>query len=190
MKRKITLTTIEWLHYIVFISLICILLIPILFNKKTESVPETSSEVEISTETTTTSTNTTTTKKTAKKVVKTTTKKKTTSKSTKKINIKYNRQEVINYTYQRVVARWGEDQWDAVYNIVSHESGWNPNDWNKKSTACGLFQACPCSKTVKNGYKDYYTNWKTQVEWGLDYIQVKYKTPKNAWKHWKQHGNY
>ena len=138
---------------------------------------------------TTSSTNTTTTKKTTKNVVKTT-KKTTTKVSKSKINISYNRQEVIDYTHEQVVKRWGEKEWNATYQIAMHESGFSPNSWNKKTTACGVFQACPCKKTVKNGYKDYYTNWKTQVDWGLDYIQIKYKTPSKAWEYWQKHQSY
>ena len=143
--------------------------------------------------TTTNSTNTTTTTKTTKKVVKTT-KKITKKKSNKiqKFKIKYNLQEVINYTHQEVVKRWGEDQWEATYKLVMHESGFNPNDVNTQSGACGVFQANPCSKVIKYGYKDYYTNWKTQVNWGLDFIAVhkRYGTPKKAWAYWKKHGCY
>lgn len=128
-------------------------------------------------------------KKTTKKVVKTT-KKTTTKVSKSKININYNRQEVINYTHEQVLKRWGEKEWNATYQIAMHESGFSPNSWNKKTTACGVFQACPCSKTIKNGYKDYYTNWKTQVNWGLDYISLKYKTPSKAWEYWQKHHSY
>lgn len=163
------------------------------YNGKQQSVEISIKENEIqnTTKNSTPSTTTTTTKKTAKKVVKTTKKvEKKNTKKVSKINISYNRQEVIDYTHQEVVKRWGESQWNATYQIAMHESGFSPNSWNKKTTACGVFQACPCSKTIKNGYKDYYTNWKTQVQWGLDYIQIKYKTPKEAWKFWQQHGNY
>lgn len=139
---------------------------------------------------TTTSTTTTTTTKTTKKVVKTT-KKKATKNKKSTLNVKYNsKNEIIEYTHSEVLRRWGAGEWEATYNIVIHESGWNPNSWNKKSTACGIFQAKPCTKTVKNGYKDYYTNWKTQVNWGLDYIMYKYKTPSNAWKYWKKYHSY
>ena len=86
---------------------------------------------------TTSSTSTTTTTKTTKKVVKTT--KKTTKKVSKsKINITYNRQEVIDYTHEQVVKRWGEKEWNATYQIAMHESGFSPNSWNKKTTACGV----------------------------------------------------
>ena len=151
------------------------------YNGKQQSVeiPIKENEVQNTTKNSTPSTTTTKTTKAAKKVFKNTKKttKKTTTKSVSKINISYNRQEVIDYTHQEVIKRWGESQWNATYQIAMHESGFSPNSWNKKTTACGVFQACPCSKTIKNGYKDYYTNWKTQVNWGLDYIQIKYKTP-------------
>lgn len=174
-----------------------IILINGLFNKKDIQIDttgqETTIEAQISNETTTTSTTTTKKVKTTKKVVKTT-KKKVVKKKTKykNFNIKYNRNEIVNYLYQEVVRRWGEEQWKATYNIVSHESGFNPNDVNKKSGACGLFQANPCNKTIENGYKDYKTNWKTQVRWGLDYITVhkRYGTPKKAWEYWKKHHSY
>jgi len=173
----------------------CILLINGYVNGKQEVVEldntsKTQIEGQISNVSTTTSTIATTKKKATKKVVKTTKKVTTKQVSKSKINISYNRQEVIDYTHQEVVRRWGEKEWNATYKIAMHESGFSPNSWNKKSTACGVFQANPCSKTIKNGYKDYYTNWKTQVQWGLDYIQIKYKTPSNAWEYWQKHHNY
>lgn len=182
-KKKIIVAT------IVGLCLICsAYLINSIYSNRSVTQITQSNEVEVTTtevqQDTTINVNERETK-TSKKTKKT--KKKTTKKTTKKINIKYNKQEIINYTYQRVVARFGEDHWQAVYNIISHESGFNPNDVNKKSGACGLFQAKPCNKTIKNGYKDYYTNWKMQVEWGLDYIQIRYKTPNNAWKFWQKH---
>jgi len=140
--------------------------------------------------TTTTSTISTTKKKTTKKVVKTA--KKATTKKVQKFNIKYNKQEIIDYIHQEVVRRWGEEQWEATYQLIMHESGFNPNNVNKSSGACGLFQANPCSKVIKHGYTKYYTDWKEQVRWGLDYITVhkRYGTPNKAWAYWQKHGNY
>lgn len=140
--------------------------------------------------TTATSTIATTKKKTTKKVVKTT--KKTTTKKVQKFNIKYNKQEIIDYVHQEVVKRWGEEQWEATYQLIMHESGFNPNSVNKKSGACGIFQANPCSKVIKHGYTKYYTDWKEQVRWGLDWITVhkRYGTPKKAWKYWQKYHSY
>ena len=38
------------------------------------------------------------------------------------------------------------DQWGYVDQIVTRESGWNPNAVNKSSGACGLGQQLPCGK--------------------------------------------
>ncbi|MBO1806099.1 hypothetical protein J4H91_12365 [Leucobacter ruminantium] len=46
-----------------------------------------------------------------------------------------------------------ESDWFYVDQIVSRESGWNPNATNATSGACGLAQALPCSKVPGgNGY--------------------------------------
>ena len=136
-------------------------------------------------ETTSSSTNTTTTIKTSKKVVKTT-KKATKKKSTKRVsgfNIKASKSEIQSYAHQRVVQIWGEEHWNAFYQIVSHESGWNANSVNKKTGACGLFQFVPCSK----GGKAYKTDYKVQVNKGIAYISARYGNPNNAWKFWQKH---
>jgi len=133
---------------------------------------------------TTTTTNTTTT--TTTKTIKTTTKIKTTKKKVSNFNIKYNRNEVIEYAHQEVINKWGEDHWQAFYSIVIHESGWNPNNVNKKSGACGLFQLVPCSK----GGSLYKTSWKEQIRIGILYIEGRYKDPNSAWKYWQKHHNY
>lgn len=39
-----------------------------------------------------------------------------------------------------------QDQWAYVDQIVSRESGWNPNAVNSSSGACGLGQQLPCGK--------------------------------------------
>lgn len=119
----------------------------------------------------------------------TTTKKKTTKKTTKKITMKinYNQQEILNYVHQEVLNMgWSSADYELVVNILIKESGINPNSVNKKSGACGLFQAHPCKKAIKQ-YPDYMTNYKSQVKWGLNYIKDRYKTPSNAWKFWQEH---
>ena len=121
-------------------------------------------------------------KKTTKKKAK---KKK---KTTKTFKISYNKNTILEYTYQLVKSYgWNDKDYQAVFKILQRESGINPNSVNRSSGACGLFQAYPCNKTIKNGYKDYKTNWKTQVRWGLDYIKYRYKTPSKAWSFWQKH---
>ena len=141
--------------------------------------------VEEQKETTTTTiveetTNTTTTIKTT-----TTTKKKTTTKVVKKIQVKET--EITTYLYERVLQEgWNTTDYNAIVNIIIKESGFNINSVNRSSGACGLFQAHPCKKAIKQ-YPDYMSNYKSQVDWGIQYIKNRYKTPTKAWEFWQKH---
>ena len=138
-------------------------------------------------------------KKKAKKVVKKTSQKKKKVKSAKKkvvkkkatkktkYNYRYNVGEIQSYAHSLVLSYgWSEADYQALVLLVNRESSWNPYAVNKKSGACGLFQAYPCSKMTKYG-KDYRTNYKVQVAWGMDYIKARYGTPSNAWSFWQSH---
>lgn len=126
-------------------------------------------------ETTTSSTNTTTTKKTTKKVVKTT-KKKTTQKKIKTASLSEYQKYAKDY------GKYDDIQMECLINLWNRESGWNPNNVNKKSGACGIPQALPCSKIKKvEGSND----WKAQIRWGIKYINYRYKNPCGAWKHFQ-----
>ena len=144
--------------------------------------------VEEQKETTTTTiveetTNTTTTTQTTSKTTKKTTKKTTTKVS----RIKVPENEITKYLYEQVLAYgWNQEDYNAAVNIIIKESGFNPNSVNKSSGACGLFQAHPCKKAIKQ-YFDYMTNYKSQIKWGLDYIKGRYSTPTKAWNFWQQH---
>lgn len=86
----------------------------------------------------------------------------------------------------RAVARrygWGEGaQWDALAQLVSHESSWNPNAQNPNSTAYGLFQFLD---STWNGYGIPKTsNPSLQAEAGMRYIAARYGDPLNAWRFW------
>lgn len=118
-------------------------------------------------------------------------KKKVVKKKAKKVyygkSYTYNKGEMQQYAHNLVYQYgWGEDDYYAIVMIVNHESSWRPNAVNKKSKACGLFQAYPCSKMAKYG-KDYRTNYKVQVAWGMDYIKNRYGTPQKAWSFWQSH---
>ena len=125
--------------------------------------------------------------KSKKKVV---TKKKIQKKRKKVVRtrVRYNVGEIQSYAHSLVLSYgWTEEDYNKLVLLWYRESSWNPNAYNKKSTACGIAQAKPCSKT--NG-TDYRTNWKTQVKWGLNYIKARYGTPANAWSHSQQKGWY
>ncbi|MFF0788240.1 transglycosylase SLT domain-containing protein [Streptomyces spiralis] len=80
-------------------------------------------------------------------------------------------------------------QFNAFSRIVEHESGWNPHATNASSGAYGLVQALPASKMSSAG-ADWKTNPKTQIKWGLDYMNSRYGSPAKAWSFWQAHGWY
>ncbi|WP_030169620.1 transglycosylase SLT domain-containing protein [Streptomyces sp. NRRL S-813] len=80
-------------------------------------------------------------------------------------------------------------QFNAFSRIVEHESGWNPHATNASSGAYGLVQALPASKMSSAG-ADWKTNPKTQIKWGLDYMNSRYGSPAKAWNFWQAHGWY
>ena len=125
-----------------------------------------------------------TTKKTQKK-----TKKKNTS--TKKVVKKKKVTKITNVatsskseymSYAKGYGNYNDTQMQCLDYLWSHESGWNPNNVNKSSGACGIPQALPCSKIKKQqGSND----WKAQIRWGINYINYRYKNPCSAWNHFK-----
>lgn len=147
------------------------------------NVPKDKQEEPIQDTTTTIKVETTNTTTTTTKVVRTT--KKHAKKVTMKVNA--NQQEVLDYLLQEVLNMgWSKKDYESAVNIIIKESSINPNSVNKSSGACGLFQAYPCSKAIKE-YPDYMTNYKSQVNWGLNYIKGRYKTPTKAWEFWQEH---
>lgn len=78
----------------------------------------------------------------------------------------------------KVVAKWGESEWSAMHYILDHESGSDPYAVNKKSGACGIPQAYPCSKLLNViGSLD---NVEGQLDWMINYIANRYETPTKA----------
>ena len=80
-------------------------------------------------------------------------------------------------------------QFNAFSKIVEHESGWNVSATNSSSGAYGLVQALPGSKMASAG-ADWKTNPKTQIKWGLDYMNSRYGSPVGAWTFWQANGWY
>ena len=98
----------------------------------------------------------------------------------------YTKKQCKQYAYQQVIKNgWTTADYNNLVKLWQRESGWNYKAKNKRSGACGICQAMPCSKMKSEG-KDYKTNCKTQIRWGLKYIKRRYKTPTSAWKHWKK----
>ncbi|MGW2642556.1 aggregation-promoting factor C-terminal-like domain-containing protein [Streptomyces sp. NPDC001348] len=80
-------------------------------------------------------------------------------------------------------------QFQCFSNIVDHESTWNYKAVNPSSGAYGLVQALPGSKMSSVG-ADWQTNPATQIKWGLNYMNVRYGSPCDAWSYWQANGNY
>lgn len=88
-----------------------------------------------------------------------------------------------------VTARgWGSDQYACLVSLFNKESGWRVNAANP-SGAYGIPQALPGAKMVSAG-ADWQTNPRTQITWGLNYIQARYLTPCGAWGHSQSSGWY
>ncbi len=88
--------------------------------------------------------------------------------------------DVKAYAKKRSDEMFGEGHFAALENLWNRESGWNYHAYNASSSACGIPQAMPCSKGGENFRNDPYK----QIEWGLKYIQGRYKTPTAAWNFW------
>lgn len=75
-------------------------------------------------------------------------------------------------------------QYAAFSEIISHESGWNPEAQNP-SGAYGLGQALPADKMASFG-ADWRTDPTTQIKWALNYMDTRYGSPEAAWSFWQQ----
>lgn len=75
------------------------------------------------------------------------------------------------------IATFGEDQVDAMMQIVTKESGFNNVAQNKHSTAYGMFQFL--DSTWRN-YGIKTSDPIQQTEAGVAYIKARYGTPQNA----------
>lgn len=83
---------------------------------------------------------------------------------------------------------WGSDQYNCLVSLWDRESGWNVYAANP-SGAYGIPQAKPGNKMASAG-PNWQSNAKTQIIWGLGYIQGRYGTPCGAWAHSQSSGWY
>ena len=84
--------------------------------------------------------------------------------------------------------------WICLDELWDRESSWrtkkNPHRAvNRSSGAYGIPQALPASKMASAG-KDYRFNPKTQVNWGLNYINERYGSACKALDHHNKKGWY
>lgn len=110
-----------------------------------------------------------------------------TSKKKKKLSRKQS-----NVAIARVMVAkrgWSKTQMRCLVKLWTKESNWNHKAYNRSSGAGGIPQALPASK-MRTAGKDWRTNPKTQIKWGLRYIKGRYGTPCGGWAHFKSRGWY
>jgi len=91
---------------------------------------------------------------------------------------------------EMVAARgWSSTEFDCLVSLWNKESGWNVYAHNKSSGAYGIPQSLPGTKMASAG-ADWATNPRTQITWGLGYIQARYGAPCGAWAHSQRVGWY
>lgn len=94
------------------------------------------------------------------------------------------------YALDLVLQRtWGLDQWACIDRLWFLESNWNYLSGNKSSGAYGIPQALPADKMASEG-ADWRTNPKTQIRWGIRYIERRYGNPCGALDFWSSNNWY
>jgi len=83
---------------------------------------------------------------------------------------------------------WSNTQFKCLVKLWNRESGWRTRAGHVGGSY-GVPQALPGRK-MRSAGKDWRTNPKTQIKWGLRYIKGRYGTPCRAWKHSQAHGWY
>ncbi|TAL11978.1 MAG: hypothetical protein EPN99_17185, partial [Frankiales bacterium] len=81
------------------------------------------------------------------------------------------------------------DQFGCLDRLWQKESGWRVRATNPSSGAYGIPQALPAGKMASAG-SDWRTSARTQIRWGLGYIDDRYGSPCGAWAHSRAHNWY
>ncbi len=74
---------------------------------------------------------------------------------------------------------WGAGELGCLETLWHKESEWSLGATNPSSGAYGIPQALPGDKMAAAG-ADWQTNFQTQVDWGLGYIESRYGSPCSA----------
>lgn len=74
---------------------------------------------------------------------------------------------------------WGAGQLGCLETLWNKESEWSISASNPSSGAYGIPQALPGNKMAAAG-SDWQTNFETQIDWGLGYIESRYGSPCSA----------
>jgi hypothetical protein len=74
---------------------------------------------------------------------------------------------------------WAAGEMQCLVKLWTKESDWKTTATNPSSGAYGVVQSLPAEKMASAG-ADYLTNYRTQVNWGLDYVKDRYASPCGA----------
>ena len=74
---------------------------------------------------------------------------------------------------------WAPNQMQCLHKLWTKESDWKTTATNASSGAYGVVQSLPASKMASAG-ADYRTNYRTQINWGLNYVKERYGSPCGA----------
>jgi len=74
---------------------------------------------------------------------------------------------------------WAADQMQCLTTLWTKESDWKTTATNASSGAYGIVQSLPAEKMASAG-SDYLTNFRTQINWGLNYVKERYGSPCGA----------
>jgi hypothetical protein len=74
---------------------------------------------------------------------------------------------------------WGPGQMPCLQKLWTKESDWKTTATNPSSGAYGVVQSLPATKMASAG-ADYMTNYRTQINWGLNYVKERYGSPCGA----------
>lgn len=74
---------------------------------------------------------------------------------------------------------WAASEITCLDTLWEKESNWKTSATNASSGAYGIVQSLPAEKMATSG-ADYLTNYRTQINWGLSYIESRYGSPCSA----------
>lgn len=74
---------------------------------------------------------------------------------------------------------WAADQMPCLAKLWTKESDWKTTATNPSSGAYGVVQSLPAEKMASAG-ADFRTNYRTQINWGLNYVKQRYGSPCGA----------
>lgn len=74
---------------------------------------------------------------------------------------------------------WAPSEMQCLMKLWTRESDWKTTATNASSGAYGVVQSLPAEKMASAG-ADYRTNYRTQINWGLQYVKDRYGSPCGA----------